>query len=86
MELIQRVKTQFITGLQNLRTLVGSDALRKLLVRFRSYGRLLLDILEPRIQIVIVSTTFCVIGLIKPDAAWNGMRDVVVRDMIDSND
>lgn len=54
-------------------------------VRSVSLMRLLLDIIEPRLQIIIAAATFCLIGMIRPESAWIGMRDATNGEMVDSD-
>lgn len=51
---------------------------------FVSWSLHLLDLVYPRIEIVLAAFAFLLTGLVKPDAAWNGMRDAVTKTMVDS--
>jgi hypothetical protein len=50
-----------------------------------SLVRQLQDLVYPRIEIVLVSLTFMLTGLVRPESAWNGMRDAVTKTMVDSD-
>jgi hypothetical protein len=64
---------------------VGSRAWRACPEVFVSLVRQLQDLVYPRVEIVLVSLTFMLTGLMRPESAWNGMRDAVTKTMVDSD-
>lgn len=76
---------EFIDRLTYWLQQVGSRVLRACPEVFVSWSRHLQDLVYPRVEIVLVSLTFMLTGLVRPESAWNGMRDAVTKTMIDSD-